>query len=477
MKLKLSIWAAFAALAMFSACTDDESFTTSSSNRLTFSTDTVKIDTVFSNVPSSTRSFWAFNRSGDGIRCASVRLENGASSGFRVNVDGIYLSESRNYRTSEIEVRDKDSIRVYVELTAPVNNATSPQPVEDNLIFTLESGVEQRVNLNASSWDATLLRNVVISSDSTLDGSSKPIVIYGGITVKENATLTLAAGTTLYFHNDAGIDVYGSLVCNGTATDNVTLRGDRLDKMFDYLSYDFIPGQWQGVHLYATSYDNRLTHTDIHGAYNGIVADSSDVSRQKLTLNASTIHNCQGYGLHAINSKMTVDNTQITNTLNDCVRFDGGNVDMNNCTLAQFYPFDSNRGASIRFTATHPLALSVLNTLITGYGDDVMKGVPGNDSMTFNYAFDHCIIRTPKIETADSVHFTNVTFENVKDTIGSGEKHFVKLDTENLRYDFHLASVSTAIGKANASTALPTDHDSTARDTTPDVGAYEYKEP
>ena len=59
------------------ACSDDDSFSTSRNHQLTFSVDTVKMDTVFSNVASRTYSFWVFNRSGDGIRLNTVRLRNG----------------------------------------------------------------------------------------------------------------------------------------------------------------------------------------------------------------------------------------------------------------------------------------------------------------------------------------------------------------------------------------------------------------
>lgn len=58
----------FVACATVVACSDDDSFSTEGGLRLTFSTDTVNIDTVFSNVPSSTRSFWVYNHSGDGTR-------------------------------------------------------------------------------------------------------------------------------------------------------------------------------------------------------------------------------------------------------------------------------------------------------------------------------------------------------------------------------------------------------------------------
>ena len=73
--------------AVWSGC-DDVSFSTSQANMRTCTADTVSLDTMFSTVPSSTRSFWVYNKSGDGIGCTSVRLERGNQSGFRVNVDG-----------------------------------------------------------------------------------------------------------------------------------------------------------------------------------------------------------------------------------------------------------------------------------------------------------------------------------------------------------------------------------------------------
>lgn len=478
MKVQHLLLMAGMALGIMASCSDDDSFSSSPSRLLTFSADTVKLDTVFSNVPSTTRSLWVFNHSGDGLRCQSVRLARGGNSGFRVNVDGVYLGEEQNYETRDVEVRNKDSIRVFVELTSPINHQQTPQINEDDLVFTLESGVEQRVNLKAYAWDATLWKNVNIGKDSTIDSPERPIVIYGGITVDSAATLTIAAGTTLYFHNDAGINVYGRLKCNGTAERNVVLRGDRIDRMFDYLPYDFVPGQWQGVRFYQSSKQNELEFTDIHSTYHGVVVDSANVAEQKLTLRNVTIHNCQGYGMVTNNAKVNLYNTQITNTLNDCVLVNGGDVTMNNCTLAQFYPFDSNRGVALRFTCKHPLQrLKVDNTLITGYADDQLMGERTDSTAMFNFDFAHSLIRTPKVETADSVHFVNVVFENIKDTVSSGEKHFVRIDTKNLRYDFRLDSISSAINKADAATAQPVDRDGRTRDEHPDIGAYEYIKP
>ena len=278
------------------ACAEDDSFSTSRSDVLSFSVDTVKMDTTFSNVPTPTHSFWVYNHSGKALRCSSVRLENGNQTGYRVNVDGSYLSPESGYQTQDVEIRKGDSVRVFVELTSPIQHADDPQLVADNLLFQLESGVQQKVNLKAYSWDAQLLTNLRVRENQTLQ-SRQPVVVYGGIRVDSLATLTIGAGTTLYFHENAGLQVYGTLKLQGSVGAEVVMRGDRIDHMFDYLPYDRTPGQWQGIELMPSSYGNEMTYADIHSAYHGVLVDSSDVSRQKLLMQSSTVHNCQGYGV------------------------------------------------------------------------------------------------------------------------------------------------------------------------------------
>lgn len=465
-----------ASIVTFFACSDDDSYTTSPGNLLTFSADTVRLDTVFSTVPSSTRSFWVYNKSGDGLRNISVRLEGGNQSGFRVNVDGAYLSPEQGYKVNGVDVRNKDSVRVYVELTSAAANSDAPRHLNDNLLFTLESGREQKVVLDAWSWDAQFMRDVNVASDTTLE-SSKPLVVYGMMTVGEGATLTIAPGTTVYFHGDAGLDVKGRLVCNGTADKNIVLRGDRLDRMFDYLPYDNVSGQWQGVRLRGQSYDNEISYTDIHGSFDGIAVDSSDVARQTLTLLNSTVHNCQGNALGITNAKVSIVNCQLTNALGSCLYINGGDVSVNNCTIAQFYPFDGNRGSALYFSGVdNPLvSFQCANTLVTGYSDDeLMGGKPSADSgNAFNYSFANCIIRTPEVDDKEKPHFLDVVFEDVKDTVGCGRKNFVLVDGDNQRYDFHLDKQSVAVDKANPGTSTKTDRDGRERDDKPDVGAYE----
>lgn len=456
------------------SCSDDDSFSSSPQHVLAFSADTVSLDTVFSNVPTTTRSFWVYNRSDKGIRCSKVALENGNQTGFRVNVDGTYLGPSMGFQTGDVEIRKGDSIRIFVELTSRMQNTEEPNKVEDNLVFSLESGVQQKVNLNACSWDAVMLRNALIpAGKDSLLVSKKPVVVYGDMVVDSMATLRIGAGTSLYFHENAGLKVYGSLKVEGETGAEVVLRGDRLDHMFDYLPYDRTPGRWQGIHLMASSYDNVIQNADIHSAYTGIQIDSSDVSREKLLLRNATVHNSQGDGIHLDYAKVRMENCQLTNAQGHCLYACGGDVEINQCTIAQFYPFDALRQSAIGMMA--PMSrFDVRNSIVTGYADDEVLWTP-IEGKEMNFLFDHCVLRTERMQTEDSLKFTNVVYEDVADTVKFGKKHFLSIDEDNLSYDFRLSGKSAAIGIADPSTALPLDKNGIRRkEDAPDAGSYQH---
>ncbi len=489
MKYIKTIFYVAAVILLAASCSDDDSFSNSPNNLLTFSSDTIKMDTVFSKVPTSRKSLWVYNKSGDGIRCTNVRLANGERSGFRINVDGTYLSKESGFQTTDVEIRNKDSIFVNIELTSPRNNKIGPVFMEDNLVFTLESGVEQKINLNAYSWDADIVKNLRIKGDTVIS-SDRPIVIYGDMRIDSSATARIVPGTTLYFHSGAKLDVYGRLLAEGTADKNITFRGDRTDRMFDYLPYDMVSGQWNGIHFHSSSYENIMSYTDTHSTFNGIVCDSSNVSKLKLALYNSTVHNCQGYGLKTVNSVVDVRNSQLTNTLNDCVAIYGGGALLLNCTIAQFYPFDSNRGAALRFSNgisdesgkhDYPLyQMDCVNTIVTGYADDVVMGVVQDSTVAYSYKFINSILRTDSLDDSDKIK--NVIWENADsvqiDTVSGGEKNFRLVDASKQHYDFHLSKKSRAIGAASKESGYsePLDRDGRKRDDEPDMGCYEYVE-
>ena len=393
-------------VALLVACSDDDNFSSGSGLRLTFSTDTLKMDTVFSKTPSATYTFWVHNDNDDGIRLQSVRLGKKNQTGFRVNVDGSYLDNAFGSQVSDLEVRRGDSILVFVELTSTETAQMEPKLIEDDLIFQLESGVEQKVNLRAWSWDAVKMYDLVIEGEQTIE-SATPIIIYGGITVPEGRRLNLL-NSTLYFHDGAGIECYGDLIIQ-----NCVLRGDRLDRMFDYLPYDRVSGQWKGIHLYESSMICRLSNTEIRNAENALVLDSAAIDEENVRLGMGNciIHNAEGYGLKAVNE----------------------------------------RGAALRFVnyeGVNDIPLRKLRCeglILTGYESDVLMGGVRDTIAAFEYLFVNSLLRTPKVDTADSVRFVNVRWETPKDSI-QGKEHFKVIDEENLIYDFHLDSLSTAQG-------------------------------
>lgn len=157
------------AVSGFTSCDDSMSFTTDRGALLSFSTDTVRFDTVISTVGSSTRQLMVYNRNADGLRIASVRLKQAYATPFRVNVDGSYLEPESGARAYDFEVRTGDSIRVFAEVTMPENGQDAPVALNDTLIFALESGGEQHVILTAVGQDAYMWRGKVIEADTLLE--------------------------------------------------------------------------------------------------------------------------------------------------------------------------------------------------------------------------------------------------------------------------------------------------------------------
>ncbi len=430
-------------VALCAACQNDDSFSASSGLQLTFSADTLKMDTVFSNVPSATYAFWVHNRNDEGVRVSSVRLKRGNQTGFRVNVDGVYLDNSNGSQTQNVEIRRNDSILVFVELTALATQQTEPKLVEDDLLFRLESGREQKVNLRSWAWDAVKLYSPVIEKDTEI-ASEQPVVIYGNMTVERGVTLTLR-NTQLYFHDDSGVEVYGTL-----HVENCLMRGDRLDHMFDYLPYDRVSGQWSGLHFYESSTANRLTGTEIRNASEGVVCDSAAVSADtyRLLMSGCIVHNSLNTNISSTNTRLLLDHCQLSNAGGDCLAVFGGDVMLNHCTLAQFYPYSAQRGSALYFTnrwgqKSLPLKLSCEGSIVTGYADDVLTGEDLGDGTDFQYHFNDCLLRTPEVK--DSGDFIDILWESPKDETG-GKKHFVKIDEDNFIYDFHLVETSPAQG-------------------------------
>ena len=95
-----------ASVILWSSCRNDFDSVPSTGN-LEFSRDTVYLDTVFTNIGSSTYNLKVYNRTDEDMTIPTIRLGQGESSFYRLNVDGI---PGKSFE--DIQVLANDSIGV-----------------------------------------------------------------------------------------------------------------------------------------------------------------------------------------------------------------------------------------------------------------------------------------------------------------------------------------------------------------------------
>ena len=97
---------------MMASCIED-GITTSSTDILTFSRDTVCFDTVFTELGTPTARLLVYNKAKKGVNISSIRFRN-PDTRFQINVDGVSGTEFH-----DVEIRAKDSIYVFIECYLP----------------------------------------------------------------------------------------------------------------------------------------------------------------------------------------------------------------------------------------------------------------------------------------------------------------------------------------------------------------------
>ena len=470
-----------------SSCTDKQDFSTHPSHRLIFSTDTVAFDTLFTEVSSATQIFLIHNPNKTALCIAHAALAGGESSPYRVNIDGL-----SGTKFSDLAIPGGDSIYVFVEVTIDPRGQDAPFEVKDSLLFTLESGITQKILLTASGQDATVLRGTVIDCDTRFT-SSRPYLIYDSLCVVAGSTLYVEPGTRLYFADKVEMQIYGRIEAVGTADSLVLFRGARTDRMFDYLPYDRLTGQWGGITLHEESTDNRFVHCDIHSGTYGLRAKSSNTEQQKLVMQSSQIHNVEEDALQLTQCWASFTNSLFTNAGRHCVNILGGKTDFVHCTIANFFPWKAERGVAVSISnyieeenIPYPLlGANFINSIITGSKSDELLSsiVTETDTADWSeyaqYSFAYSVINSwSKSREPDTLHFSHIVWEH-KDSTAYGSNNFRTIDQSNFIYDFHLDSLSVARGIATDEyiDLIPYDKDGQPLTTgNIDAGCYQYAE-
>ncbi|MDX1702527.1 MAG: hypothetical protein R3250_17995, partial [Melioribacteraceae bacterium] len=246
-------------VSLWSSCRNDLEFSPSSV-RLGFSKDTVYLDTVFTNIGSSTYNLKVYNNSNENILISNLALGQGENSEYRLNVDGIPGKIFEN-----IELLAKDSMFVFIETTIDINNLpnTNGEFLYTDFIEFGDTSNSQRVELVTLVKDAVFIypnrddtTGVIETLTLNIDGepvetqiqgrylrsfeltftNEKPYVIYGYAAVPENETLVVEAGARIHFHADSGmlvtqnasLNINGELSSDQDILENeVIIEGDR----------------------------------------------------------------------------------------------------------------------------------------------------------------------------------------------------------------------------------------------------------
>ena len=459
------------ALLSFWSCLDDWSFSRSTRYTLAFSADTVRFDTVFTDVVSASDGFMIYNPNDEGLRFDAL-MGGGASSPFRMNLDG-----EGGAVITDLEIAAGDSLFCFVSVNIPSSDDTLQFDAFDSIRFVLESGVVQSVKLSAKGQNAIRLRGMRIESNTQLT-ARLPYIIFDSLYVTPNSTLTLAPGTRLYFHKDAVLDIAGRLIAEGTPDSIILMRGDRLDDLLTDLPYDFLDGQWGGIRLRSSSYGNNLAWCDIHGGNWGIMADSAQADQTKLSIVSSIIHNVNGNGIEATGCRIEVANSQITNAGGTCVELAGGQSEFTFCTIAGFSLWkigsqavlisDSRDDNPVPF-----IGASFRNCIITGrHETEFVTAFADSATKIAPYSISNSLIMVK--DTADA-RYRNVVFEDRESDV-FGPYNFIDQTYRGYSSVFALDSLSRARGIADTlSVDWPVDLAGIPRPPSgADAGCYQY---
>ena len=477
---------------VFVACTDEEKYSSSSSIKLQFSSDTISFDTIFTTIGSTTKQVRIFNPENEAIKLDYITLANGHSSYFRLNADG-----DTSLVAKDITIGAKDSIFVFVRVELDINNQTNPLLIEDSIIIAF-NGKQQSILLMAYGQDAYYHKpthilqsgesgipyslaneggdasGVIVSGNNIMWKTDKPHVILGICVVDSAFTLALTDNTLIYMGNNSDFWVYtgGTLKANGTNSSPVVFQSLRTQDR-----YANIPGQWGKIWFWAGSKDNVLDNVKIKNATIGMVADTCVNNNHTVAMNNVFIENCSQIGLYARGTDIYATNLIVQNCGSYCVALTiGGSYEFIGCTFANYWSYDATKNKPVlllndwyeandgSIQARKIDKSDFHNTIIYGSSTDSEIEFDLLEGLNSNYSFNYCLIKTDAITNNNS---------NVRNCIFNKDPMFVNIAER----DVHVENSSPAIGMANGiyNAIIPYDIYGVLRLNQPTIGAVENR--
>lgn len=513
----------FIIVTTWSSCRKDFDFEPSTGN-LEFSRDTVYLDTVFTNIGSSTYNLKVYNRSNKDIVIPSIRLSNGYNSYYRMNIDGqVGISDGTDESLGKIfenvELLAKDSMYIFIETTIDIESLSatdnqflytdaiefdSGQNLQKVELVTLvkdaifiypdknSEGVVETLTFDVDgdgNADETEIQGRFLTNDELHFTNEKPYVIYGYAAVGSGQTLTVDPGARIHFHANSGLIVTtgGSLQINGELSNNqemleneVIIQGDRLEPLFKD-----IPGQWGTIWLYNGSINNSINYTTIKNASVGLLVEGNQNEvNNKLTITNSQIYNSSNYGILGRATSIFAENLVINNSgQSSFAGTYGGKYNFTHCTITNYWSNSFRQFPALYLNNyfidseenifTNNLEEANFNNCII-YGNDNPEFILEEETESdFNFKFTNCLLRfqnTNNFYTNSNYDFEDeLLYENV---VFNQNPDF--LDTENNKMNIGESSAAKAMGSLSISTMFNHDILGTLRTMPADIGAYQH---
>lgn len=498
----------------FTSCRNELDFE-SSIGTLTFSKETVYLDTVFTNIGSSTYTLKVYNNSNKNISIPKVRLGKGQSSNYRLMVDGMPGKEFEN-----VELLAKDSLFVFIEITSNIANANPADFLYTDRIEFGETNNYQKVELVTLIQDAVFIypertgspnnytyeqinlgtntepENITGTNLSETDATNgnelhwtntKPYVIYGFAKIPETKTLVIDPGARVHFHANSGLivaanahlQVNGNLSTTDDLENEVIFEGDRLEP-----NYSDVAGQWLAVLFMEGSNQNVIKNLTIKNATVGMLVSNNDgTTTPTIDMMNVQIYNCANVGILARTGNITGKNVVINNCGQASLACTyGGRYDFTHCTFANYW----NSPSQTSLVLTNENLSSTVQTSLTQanfkncifYGSSNYGIALEKTGTIFNYKFDTCLIKFVDYNNQISANPLYQFSTNTSIYVGcifainsTANKPEFKNTSIN---DFRINENSICRNNANFTYSFPLDILGTTRTNPSDIGAYEY---
>lgn len=351
------------------SCNEDEHFTTDPNFSLTFSTDTIAFDTLFTGFGSTTKQLKVKNTSADAVNISHLYLQN-SESPYRLNVNGIQSND-----LMDIILDGKDSLFIFIEVSLDPKNEDAPRLLKDQLKFEL-NGQLQEVVLETFAQDVYVVDADV--SVNTVWTGDRPYLLTKSVWIDEGIDLLVGEGTKVYCKKNAALHVKGNLEVRGSFQRPVYFGSSRLEGL-----YDNVPGQWDGIYFYDESTTKFLSHFTVENGINGLNFTKTSLNNNPITIEYGIIRNFTGKGLFASNSTIVAHDLLITNCGGECVRFEEeGTYLISQSTVYNSWFYSIRSTAGIYYNGIGENDLTISNSIIWGSRTNELELVESSGNVT-----------------------------------------------------------------------------------------------